>query len=299
MAKSDVPRPKAARCRQAVAGALSIALAASLAAPMLSLTGCSSSENPGTTASAPEPEPVYVSPYDWESNLSVEGDRYSYSEDGEQKSLLGIDVSDHQNSINWAAVKADGVEFAILRIGYRGSTEGDLYEDSRFADNVLGAQAAGMPIGVYFFSQATTEDEAREEAQFVLDKLSEQGLSPENLAYPVVFDQEPAEGDGRANGLSAEQYTKNALAFCQAVEEAGYRPMVYGNQTDMAARDIDQLESYPVWYAEYGPSVPSANFDFTMWQYTNEGAVRGIDVPVDLNIYMVDERKGTWEVPAS
>ena len=271
-------------------------LTALLAISTVALAGCS---NPDETNSEQTVEPVYVSPYDWESNLSVEGDRYSYSEDGEQKSLLGIDVSDHQNSINWAAVKADGVEFAILRIGYRGSTEGDLYEDSSFADNVLGAQAADMPIGVYFFSQATTEDEAREEAQFVLDKLSEHGLSPESLAYPVVFDQEPAEGDGRANGLSAEQYTKNALAFCQAVEEAGYRPMVYGNQTDMAARNIDQLESYPIWYAEYGPTVPSANFDFTMWQYTNEGTVRGIDVPVDLNIYMVDERKGTYEVPSA
>lgn len=279
--------------------ALSIALAATLAAPSFALSGCNPSDGSSQTLSAPEPEPVYVSPYGWESNLSVEGDRYSYWEDGEKKSLLGIDVSDHQNSINWAAVKADSVDFAILRIGYRGSTEGELYEDSRFADNVLGAQAAGMPIGVYFFSQATTEDEAREEARFVLQKLSEQGLSPETLAYPVVFDQEPAEGDGRANGLSSDQYTKNALAFCQVIEEAGYRPMVYGNQHDMASRSIDQLESYPVWYAEYGSAVPSADFDFVMWQYTNEGSVRGIDVPVDLNIYLTEEREGTWEVPAS
>lgn len=279
--------------------ALSIALAATLAAPSFTLSGCGPSDGSSQTLSAPQPEPVYVSPYDWENNLSVEGDRYSYWEDGEKKSLLGIDVSDHQNSINWAAVKADGVDFAILRIGYRGSTEGELYEDSRFADNVLGAQAAGMPIGVYFFSQATTEDEAREEARFVLQKLSEQGLSPETLAYPVVFDQEPAEGDGRANGLSSDQYTKNALAFCQVIEEAGYRPMVYGNQHDMASRNIDQLESYPVWYAEYGSAVPSADFDFVMWQYTNEGSVRGIDVPVDLNIYLTEEREGTYEVPAS
>lgn len=261
----------------------------------ISLSGCSQAEDAGSEQTA---EPVYVSPYDWESNLTAEGDRLAYSENGEAKSLLGIDVSDHQNSINWAAVKADGVDFAILRIGYRGSTEGEIYEDSRFADNVLGAQSAGMPLGVYFFSQAVNEEEAREEARFVIEKLSEQGLTPESLAYPVVFDQEPAEGEGRANGLSSEQYTANALAFCQAIEEAGYRPMVYGNQNDMAARDISALESYPVWYAEYGVQTPSADFDFVMWQYTNQGTVRGIDVPVDLNLYLTDERKGSYETPS-
>lgn len=276
---------------------VALALAALLLAiSLLAMTGCSNSGNDSSEQAA---VPVYVSPYDWENGLSADGDRLSYSENGETKSLLGIDVSDHQNSINWAAVKADGVDFAIVRVGYRGSTEGEIYEDSRFADNVLGAQSVDMPLGAYFFSQATNEDEAREEAQFVLDKLAEQGLTPESLAYPVVFDQEPAEGDGRANGLSAEQYTANALAFCQAIEEAGYRAMIYGNQNDMAARDIEQLESYPVWYAEYGASEPSANFDFVMWQYTNEGSVRGIDVPVDLNLYLVDERKGSYETPSS
>ena len=271
--------------------ALSVALACSLSVPF-ALTGCSSGG--GDTA---ESERVlsYVSPYDWDSNLSTEDGRYVYSEDGEVKSRLGIDVSDHQNSVNWAAVAQDGIEFAMLRVGNRGSSEGQLYEDALFADNVLGVQSVGMPFGVYFFSQAVNEDEAREEAQFVLETLSSYGLSPDSLAYPVVFDQEPVEGEGRANDLSSDQLTANALAFCQTIEEAGYRPMVYGNQNDMAQRDIDSLEAYPVWYAEYGTAQPSADFDFVMWQYSNSGSVRGIDTEVDLNIYMVDERAGTYE----
>lgn len=271
--------------------ALSAVLACSLAVSF-ALTGCSSEESGG---SAEERALSYVSPYDWEHNLDTSNGRYVYAENGEVKSRIGVDVSDHQRNVNWAAVAQDGIDFAMLRLGNRGSTEGQLYVDELFADNVLGVQSVGMPFGVYFFSQATSEDEAREEAQFVLDTLSSCGLSPESLAYPVVFDQEPVEGEGRANDLSADQLTANALAFCRAIEEAGYRPMVYGNQIDMAQRNMDELEAYPIWYAEYGVAQPSADFDFVMWQYSNVGTVRGIDTEVDLNIYMVEERKGTYE----
>lgn len=284
------PQSKRRRPLQAI---LCCALAVSCAfvAP-ITLSGCSGDAGEG----AAEQRPLsYVSPYDWANGLSTEGGRYVYSENGEVKSRLGIDVSDHQHSVNWAAVAQDGVEFAMLRLGNRGSSEGQLYEDTLFADNVLGVQSVGMPFGVYFFSQAVSEDEARQEAQFVLDTLASYGLSPESLAYPVVFDQEPVEGEGRANDLSTEQLTANALAFCQTVEQAGYRPMVYGNQNDMARRNLDELSAYPVWYAEYGVAQPNADFDFVMWQYSNSGTVRGIDTEVDLNIYMVDERKGTYE----
>ena len=219
---------------------LSAVLACSLAVPFV-LTGCSSEESGG---SAEERALSYVSPYDWGHNLDTSNGRYVYSENGEVKSRIGIDVSDHQRNVNWAAVAQDGIDFAMLRLGNRGSTEGKLYVDELFADNVLGVQSVGMPFGVYFFSQATSEDEAREEAQFVLGTLSSCGLSPESLAYPVVFDQEPVEGEGRANDLSADQLTANALAFCRAIEEAGYRPMVYGNQIDMAQRNMDELEAY-------------------------------------------------------
>lgn len=271
---------------------LAVALACALAASAL-LAGCALGG--GTSALEEQPSLTYVSPYDWASNLSTENGRYVYSEDGEAKSRVGIDVSDHQHSVNWAAVAQDGVDFAMLRVGNRGSTEGQLYEDATFADNVLGVQSVDMPFGVYFFSQATSEDEAREEAQFVLDALSSYGLSPENVQYPVAFDQEPVEGEGRANDLSTEQLTANAVAFCQVIEEAGYRPMIYGNKADMAQRDMGELSAYPVWYAEYDVAEPSAGFDFVMWQYSNSGTVRGIDTEVDLNIYMVEERTGTYE----
>ncbi len=278
--------------RKAGRAALAMALACMLAVPTV-LAGCASGD--GTGAVEEQRHLTYVSPYDWAANLSREGGRYVYSENGEVKSRVGIDVSDHQHSVNWAAVAQDGIDFAMLRLGNRGSTEGQLYEDTTFADNVLGVQSVGMPFGAYFFSQATNEDEAREEAQFVLSTLSSYGLSPESVQYPVVFDQEPVEGEGRANNLSADQLTANAIAFCQEIENAGYRPMVYGNQIDMAQRNMDELSAYPVWYAEYDVAEPSADFDFIMWQYTNSGTVRGIDTEVDLNIYMVEERTGTYE----
>lgn len=271
---------------------LAAALACALAAPA-ALTGCAADDGPGAVEG--QRHLTYVSPYDWAANLSTENGRYVYAENGEVKSRVGIDVSDHQHSVNWAAVAQDGIDFAMLRLGNRGSTEGQLYEDTTFADNVLGVQSVGMPFGAYFFSQAVSEDEAREEAQFVLSTLTSYGLSPESVQYPVVFDQEPVEGEGRANNLSADQLTANAIAFCQVIEEAGYRPMVYGNQVDMAQRNMDELSAYPVWYAEYDVAEPSAGFDFVMWQYTNSGTVRGIDTDVDLNIYMVEERKGTYE----
>ncbi len=278
--------------RMAGRAALATMLACMLAIPTV-LTGCASDD--GTGAVEEQRHLTYVSPYDWAANLSREDGRYVYSENGEVKSRVGIDVSDHQHSVNWAAVAQDGIDFAMLRLGNRGSTEGQLYEDTTFADNVLGVQSVGMPFGAYFFSQATSEDEAREEAQFVLSTLSSHGLSPESVQYPVVFDQEPVEGEGRANNLSADQLTANAIAFCQEIENAGYRPMVYGNQIDMAQRNMDELSAYPVWYAEYDVAEPSADFDFIMWQYTNSGTVRGIDTEVDLNIYMVEERTGTYE----
>lgn len=278
--------------RKVGSAALATALACMLAVPTV-LTGCASGD--GTGAVEEQRHLTYVSPYDWAANLSREDGRYVYSENGEIKSRVGIDVSDHQHSVNWAAVAQDGIDFAMLRLGNRGSTEGQLYEDTTFADNVLGVQSVGMPFGAYFFSQATSEDEAREEAQFVLSTLSSYGLSPESVQYPVVFDQEPVEGEGRANNLSADQLTANAIAFCQEIENAGYRAMVYGNQIDMAQRNMDELSAYPVWYAEYDVTAPSADFDFIMWQYTNSGTVRGIDTEVDLNIYMVEERTGTYE----
>lgn len=200
--------------------------------------------------------------------------------------VLGVDVSEHQGDIDWQAVRGAGVEFAILRVGYRGMTEGGLNVDATFEQNYQGAVDAGLQVGVYFFSQAVSEEEAREEANFVLQTLNGRGL-----AYPVVFDWEtpipseelPAE-DLRAYDISGEEVTRFALAFCQQIEKNGYTACVYTNKT-MAYNtfNLEELKGYALWYAEYQPA-PSLYYGFRLWQYSASGTVPGISGSVDLNL---------------
>lgn len=221
----------------------------------------------------------YVSPYNW-SGLERTGDRLSYYEGGELRSQLGVDVSSHQGSIDWQAVAADGIDFAIVRAGNRGYTEGALYADERFAENIDGAAAAGLDTGVYFFSQAITPEEAREEADFVLEQLAGR-----NLSLPVTFDHEPvSDSTGRANNLAGTELAACARAFCERIEQAGYDTMIYGNKQDIARFGASVPDDRPVWFAEYDVAQPTGQFDFVMWQYTNGGTVAGIPTNVDLNI---------------
>lgn len=236
----------------------------------------------------------YASPYDW-SSLDWDSGRPVYYQDGQPASRIGVDASDHQGYIDWGAVASDGIDFAIVRAGNRGYTEGSLSQDQYFEHNIDGAQAAGLDVGVYFFSQAVNADEAREEAQFVLRLLAGRSLQ-----MPVAFDHEPITTGavGRADDISNEELTACARAFCEIIEDAGYDAMVYGNRQDMARfSSLDgsaeaaeqlaaQLEGRSVWLAEYDVAAPSAPFDFTIWQYTNSGQVAGIDTAVDLNILL-------------
>lgn len=225
--------------------------------------------------------------WNWD-NLENRDGRMVYLENGEVVSSVGIDVSSLQGEIDWSAVRDDGVEFAMIRCGRRGYTEGALYVDDTFHQNVTGATGAGVPFGVYFFSQAVNEDEAREEAEFVLELINGTGVK-----YPVVFDQEPVDdSQGRANNLSADQLTKNAQAFCERIEQAGYQTMVYGNQHDLSRMNVHDL-GYDVWYAEYTDGHPTGDFDFVMWQYTNKGSVAGIESNVDMNILL----ENSWVHP--
>lgn len=229
-------------------------------------------------------EPAYVSPYDW-TGLTKENGRFSYAENGQDRSLTGIDVSEHQGVIDWNAVAADGIDFAFIRIGNRGATEGGIYLDEQYEANMRGATDAGVPVGVYFFSQAVTAEEAEEEADFVLAMLGDT-----ELAYPIVYDHEPVSGvEGRTDNLSREQMTENARAFCTGISAAGYEPMIYGNKRDIARLDRSQLEGIDIWFAEYGASTPSGQFDFTIWQYANDGTVAGISTPVDLNLLFISD----------
>lgn len=199
---------------------------------------------------------------------------------------LGVDVSEYQGNIDWAAVKNSGVDFAILRLGYRGTTQGLLNVDEAFEQNFQGATDAGLFVGVYFFSQAVTEAEAIAEADFVLETLNGR-----KLAYPIVFDWEPPVPSEqlpaeslRAHGISGEQVTKFGTAFCERVKDAGYIPCVYTNKS-MAYEffDLAQWRDYDLWYAEY-QKVPSLYYDFRIWQYTDEGHIPGIEGGVDVNI---------------
>ena len=222
--------------------------------------------------------------FDW-SNLQSYGDRlYCYDDDGQLISQLGVDVSDHQGDIDWEAVAADGIEFAMVRLGNRGYTEGTVYADDCAAENLDGAAAAGLELGAYFFSQATTEEEAVEEAQLALEVLDGRELD-----LPVVFDHEPMSDEGgRAADLEGEQLAACALAFCEVLEDAGYETMIYGNAEDIERFGDADLGGRPLWLAEYDVDAPSADFSFAMWQYTASGSVEGIEGEVDLNLLLVD-----------
>jgi GH25 family lysozyme M1 (1,4-beta-N-acetylmuramidase) len=197
---------------------------------------------------------------------------------------LGIDVSRFQGEIDWEKVAAAGVKYAIIRAGLRGSTEGGLLEDDYFEANIEGAIANGIDVGVYFYSQAISVEEAEEEAQFVLDLIE-----PYNITYPVVLDVESAESDtARTKGLSQETYTECAKTFCQIVSDAGYTPMIYGNVKSFTLLlDMTQLTDYDVWIAYYGENQYYP-YQFDMWQYSSSGTIDGIDGDVDLNISVKD-----------
>ncbi len=193
---------------------------------------------------------------------------------------LGIDVSSHQGEIDWEAVAASGVEFAMLRAGRRGYTEGGLYEDERFRENIEGATAAGLDVGVYFFSQATDAAEAREEAVYLLERLA--GY---DVAYPVAFDWETiTEDEARTDGMSIAERTDCALAFCEEIAAAGFTPAVYFNvEQGYLGYRLDRLKEYEFWLAEYHDS-PGFYYGFGLWQYTSGGSVPGIAGRVDLDL---------------
>lgn len=215
-------------------------------------------------------------------NLNIlDNGEYQYLTDGKVTSHKGIDVSKHQGVIDWNLVAQDGVEFAFIRLGYRAyGSKGTLILDEMFHTNIQQAQAAGVKVGVYLFSQAINETEIDEEVQLVLDNIASYKLD-----CPVVFDVEMISGDdGRMDNLTPEERTKLTLRFCEKIEQAGYRPMIYHN-TEMAAIRVDYaaLEAYDKWYASYNKRI-FFPYEFKIWQYSSKGSVQGIKGNVDLNI---------------
>ena len=196
---------------------------------------------------------------------------------------FGIDVSAYQGEIDWQAVKNSGVEFAIIRAGYRGSSVGALVEDSYFMQNLEGAKDAGIKVGVYFFTQAVNEVEAVEEASAVIAMLGDYTLD-----YPIFIDTEGAGGAGRADGLDKDTRTNVCEAFCKTVESEGFIGGVYASRNWYYNNlNVEQLEDYAIWEAEYvGTNIYTGKLD--MWQYTSSGAIDGINTRVDLDISYIE-----------
>ncbi len=237
---------------------------------------------------AVDPGPIAPNRYDG-SKYVKKGDFLTYT--GEGPSYIGIDVSAHQKDIDWKQVAAAGVDFAMIRVGYRGYSVGSINKDAYFDYNIKNALANGIEVGVYFFSQAMNETEALEEARQTLDWI--RGY---DITYPVVFDWEQVDKDiSRTKDADGATTTRCAQAFCQVVEDAGYIAMTYGSPSKIYAGGLDlaQLQEYPFWLAHYTTDwVPTSfRYHYNMWQYSSNGAVPGIPTRVDLNVCHTDFSK--------
>ncbi|MCR4903593.1 MAG: Ig-like domain-containing protein [Butyrivibrio sp.] len=214
-------------------------------------------------------------------NQVIQGASYTFGSDGRLSTgsgVMGIDVSKWNGSIDWAAVKNSGVNFVIIRCGYRGSSAGALIEDSMYKKNISGALNAGLKVGVYFFTQAINEAEAVEEASMVASLVK--GYS---LSYPVFLDVEAS--NGRADSLSADQRTAVIKAFCNTMSSAGYKTGVYANKTWLNSYiNTTSLTSYRIWLAQYAASPTYSRTRYDIWQYSSKGSVSGISGNVDMNI---------------
>lgn len=211
----------------------------------------------------------------------IQGAKYYFGSDGRLSSssgTMGIDVSKHNGNIDWNAVRNSGVSYAIIRCGYRGSSTGALIEDPKFVSNIKGAKAAGLRVGVYFFSQAVNEVEAVEEASMVINLVKGYGLN-----FPVFLDVEAS--GGRADSISVATRTAVCKAFCATIQNSGYTAGIYANKTWFTSYiNTASLTNYKIWLAQYAttPSYTATKYD--MWQYSSKGRINGISTNVDMNI---------------
>lgn len=216
--------------------------------------------------------------FDQTNLVKLDNGQLQYLENGKVISHKGIDVSYHQGEIDWQAVAADGVEFAIIRVGIRGYGTGKVVLDEMFEQNIQGALNNGIKVGVYFYSHSINQEEVEEEVNLVLEQIA-----PYKITGPVVYDAEKV-SKSRTSSISMEGRTAMAVTFCEAVKAAGYRPMVYLNlDTAFTVFDLTKLEQYDKWFAHYGTDMYYP-YDYKIWQYSESGRVNGISSAVDLNI---------------
>lgn len=205
-------------------------------------------------------------------------------DDGEYASIIGIDISEYSGNVDFYKLKDLGIDFVMLRVGWRGSTEGGIYEDNYFEAYYNEAVDAGLNIGYYFFSQAISDEEAIEEANFVLDKIADKRCD-----MFVTFDMELPSNDCRIAHMSSSELTSAAQSFCSTIESAGLDPMIYTNY-DWSKNYyyISELSDIPIWYAQYN-GYPNLSFEYVMWQYTDRASLGAIQAKghTDLNLMLV------------
>ncbi|MCR5356642.1 MAG: glycoside hydrolase family 25 protein [Lachnospiraceae bacterium] len=209
-----------------------------------------------------------------------------HDDEGNTISHLGVDLSYHQENVNWDEVKDSGIEFVMLRCGYRGYSEGALIEDEKFREYAKACNDRDIPLGVYFFTQAVSVEEAISEAEFTLDLIKDYKIS-----YPVAIDTEYIpDKTARTNTTEIEDELRSSMcsAFCERISREGYYPMIYASE-NWIRRDLEyeSLQAYDFWAAQYLEENDFL-YDFTIWQYTPDGYIKGVDEKVDLDISMVD-----------
>lgn len=232
---------------------------------------------------------VLISPYlpkheyDF-TKLVCQSDLMKYYEDGRLVSFVGTDISKYQDYVDFVKLKKAGVNFVMLRVGARGYSSGQLVLDEYFTENIKRATDAGLEVGVYFYSQAVTKEEAVEEANMVLENIKDY-----KVTYPVAFDMEYVINDSaRIDNLSKSEKTNIAKAFLDTVQGAGYKPMIYGNKEWLIKQiDMSKLTSYDVWLSQQA-DIPDYPYKFSMWQYSTDADIDGIAGYAHLNISFID-----------
>ncbi len=206
------------------------------------------------------------------SKLTYQKPFMNYYEDGKLVSKCGVDISANQGDVDFGKLKSAGCDFVMLKVGARGYSSGNIVSDENFQDNLKAAKKAGLDIGVYFCSQAVSKAEAREEADELLD-----AISGSSVKYPVAFVMETVDDDmARIEALDMAARTQVAKAFMDRVEDAGYKPMIYGDKEWLLTMvDMENLQDYDVWFAQ-DSDEPEYPYEFGMWQYDSDASVKGI-----------------------
>ncbi|MDE6607466.1 MAG: glycoside hydrolase family 25 protein [Lachnospiraceae bacterium] len=232
---------------------------------------------------------VLISPYLTKNsydftNLVSQSNIMKYYENGKKISFLGVDVSKYQDYVDFETLKSAGVDYVMIRVGARGYSTGQITLDDNFDDNMVRAKEAGLDVGVYFYSQAISEAEAVEEANFVLEHIAGYEID-----YPVAFLMEKISNDkARIDGVSKNDKTMAARAFLNTVKDAGYMPMVYGTKEWLIKEvELSKLTEYDIWLSQNG-DLPDYPYRFSMWQYTSTAEISGIEGYANLNINFID-----------